>query len=75
MLKIQTDTCIEHLNKAIRQREYGRVHMIHQGEEGIKALHDPREAEVLNLIDCAKRIGREKVATQPCKMATMVIHV
>ena len=31
---------------SIRQREYGRMHPIYKGEEGIKAPEHPREAEV-----------------------------
>ena len=46
MLKIQSDTCIDQLKKCPRQREYGRMHPIYKGEEGIKTSQDPREAEV-----------------------------
>ena len=46
----------------------------------IKGKRESRHLKTLerqksNLIDCAKRVGREKVATPTCKMVTMIIHV
>ena len=46
MLRIQTDTCIQHLENTLVQGEHGRMYLIHQGEERIKAFQDPRETKV-----------------------------
>ena len=74
MLKIQTDICIEHLENTLDRESM---------EECTQFIKKKRESRHFKTLErqkskferlCQKNRKRE-VATQTCKMATMVIHV